>query len=196
MKARITETIEFTREYFRNPVESMRQLPEWEWSRLLFFYMTMAGACGLVSGIFSRHISQMISGALVFPISSTVGAFLATGFLHYTFVFFFHREVAIKTLFTIVALALLPFLALSIFSHWLPALNALGFLVSGLLLVVGLSEHTKIRRESIFKLIAAIYVVYVGFWIYNTIHSRHERNAYIEMTSPEAIETLKKELEK
>ncbi len=188
------EALEFLKRYLKNPVETMRRLPDWDWPMLLIFYSSLAGICGLAGGALSRHFTQMISGAIVFPITSTVGAFIATGFLYYTFAFFFHREVAIKTIFTIVILSLLPFLALSVISAWLMPLNVLGFFISGLLLVVGLAENTHVDRRRIFKLVAIIYLIYVVFWIFNTINSRTEKEKYKDRSSPEAIETLKKEM--
>ncbi len=190
----VREALDFLKRYLKNPVSTMSALPNWEWPMLLGFYASLAGICGLSGGILSRHISHIISGAIIFPISATVGAFVATGVIYYTFTFFFHREIEIKKLFTIVILALLPFLALSILSNWLLPLNLLGFFISGILLVVGLSENTQVDRRRIFKLVGAIYLVYVAFWIFNSISMRTEKEKYKDLASPDAIETIKKEM--
>lgn len=190
----VQQGLQFLKRYLKNPVATMNALPDWEWPMLLGFYASVAGICGLIGGILGHHMRLIISGAIIFPISATVGAFVATGFIYYTFTFFFHREIEIKRLFTIVILSLMPFLAIQVFSAWLLPLNLIGFLVSSILLVVGLSENTQVDRRRIFKMVGALYLIYVAFWIYSSISQRSEKEKYKELASPEAIETIKKEM--
>jgi Yip1 domain len=191
-RQRLTDSLHLLKRYLKNPVQTMRELPDWDWPTLLFFYMSVAGSCGILGALVSRHLLQIIPGAILLPISATLGAFVATGFFYYTYIFFFKREIAIKTLFTIVILAVLPILFLSIFSSWLLPLNLIGFLASGLLLIVGLTESTHIDRRKITKLIGAIYLVYVAFWMMNTIHSRTEKEEYKDPVQ-DAVQILDKE---
>jgi hypothetical protein len=189
---RAMDSLHLLQRYVKNPVQAMRELPDWDWSTLLFFFMSVAAICGFLGAIVSRHLLAIIPGIIVLPISSTLAAFCVTGFFYYTYAFFFHREIALKTLFTIVALASLPVLVTLIFSSWLIPLNLVGFLASGMLLVVGLTENTHVDRRKLMKLVGAIYLVYVVFWVVSTIRTHSEREEYKDPTS-NAVEILEKE---
>lgn len=190
---RLMDSLHLLQRYSKNPVQAMRTIPDWDWPTLLFFYMGFAAICGALGGLMSRHLLQIIPGIIIFPISSTLGAFVATGFFYYTYIFFFKREIQIRMLFTIVILAVLPILFLSIFSSWLLPLNLVGFFASGLLLVVGLSENTHVERRKIMRLVGGLYVIYVAFWIFSAIHNRTEREDYGKDPTSDAIQILDKE---
>jgi hypothetical protein len=195
-RQRLNEVLHFLLSYLKNPVHAMRTLPEWDWYTLLAFYTAAAASCGVLAGIISLRFTQVLAGLIVFPISATLGAIILSGFFYYTFSFFFHREVTLKKLFTIVALSLLPFFAVYTISSWLEPLKLIGFGVSSILLTVGLVEHSHVERKPIVRLIGGLYGLYLVFWIFSMISSRSETEHLKDLATPESMETLTKELNK
>lgn len=193
-RERFHEVIKYLIGFSKNPVRAIRTLPEWDWATLLLFVSASAAITGTLNGIVSFNFTQVISGIFLFPITSTISAFIFSGLIYYTFLFVFHRELSLKTIFTITALSMLPSLLVSVLSGFLPPINLLGFLASALLLSVGLSEHSHIDRKKIFKFIGALYLVYVAFWIANAITSHSERKRYKYEAMPESLNLLREEL--
>lgn len=185
--------LQFLRGYFQNPIRSMQNLPDWEWPTLLIFYAGTAALCGTLAGIVATRLSMILAGLIVFPISATLGALIISGFFYYTFSFFFQKEVAFKTVFTIVALSFLPFFALYTLSGLVDPIKLVGFAVSSLLMTVGFSEHTQIDKRKIAKIIGSLYLAYFIFWAINMITWRNETRSYKDLATPETLEKLKEE---
>ncbi len=182
--------------FIRNPIVSIQKVPDWDWQALVVFYIIMAAGCGALRGLLSGHITQFISGLIVAPIMSVISATLVTGMVYYVLVFFFDREPLIRRIFTLVLLAAVPAMALSIVSHWLPVITLAGLFLSGLLLVEGVAGNFNVDRKRFGKMVAAIYLVYLLFWLYSSWHFQHEKDKYkSNLTTPASLQVLKQELE-
>ncbi|OFZ12780.1 MAG: hypothetical protein A2Z20_06980 [Bdellovibrionales bacterium RBG_16_40_8] len=193
MNKRIHDVINTLRNFLLNPLQNIAQLPDWDWPTLLAFYISMAMACGALAGIISLKITQFIAGLIFFPISAIVGSFILAGFFYYTFTFFFHREIAFKNIFTIVAFSLIPFFVVYTFSAIIPPIQLIGFAASGILLTVGLSAQTHIDRKKIIKLVGSIYLLYFIFWVFSMISWQSENKYLKDLATPESLEKLKSE---
>lgn len=192
----IQSVLYYLRDYLKNPVLGIKNIPNWSWQTLLITYSASAGACGLLSGIVSRKFFMMFVGLFFLPIVALVSAALIAGFFYYTFLFFFHRELEYKKLYTIVALSMLPFYALYTVAGLIPPITLLGFAVAGLLLAVGLTENTPIERKYIFRLVGGLYAIYFLFWLINMIQWENETKEYKDVMTPSSYEQLSKELQK
>ena len=184
----------YLRGYLKNPVDAIKNVPNWEWPVILGFYTVAAAACGLLSGVISLKFIMIVTGLLFFPISALVCAFILSGFFYYTFSFFYHRQFDFKNIFSIVALSFLPFFALYTLSGLLSAVNLVGFAASAVLLTVGLSEYTQLDKRKIVKLIIGLYAIYLIFWMVNVITWTNENKVYKKLATPESYEQLTKEL--
>lgn len=187
--------IRYLAAFARNPIESIKNVPDWDWQALVVFYIVMAAVCGALRGLLSGHITQFFSGLIVTPVMSVISATLVTGMVYYTLVFFFDREPHPRRIFTLILLAAVPAMALSIISHWVPFITLVGLFLSGLLLVVGVSENFNVDRKRFGKIVAAVYLAYFLFWIYSSWHFRSEKEKYkSNLTTPASLEVIKQEL--
>lgn len=180
--------------FLKNPVEGIKNLPNWDWPTLVAFHLALSAACGLMGGILSIRLGRIFSGLIVFPLSSLFIAALLTGFFYYTLLFVFHRETDFKKLATLVIFANIPFLFLSIFDYYLTPIVVFAILASGMLLIVGLTELTQLPRRKITQWIGGMMAIYVAFWIYGAISSSYEGRATKDLATPESLDILEEEL--
>jgi hypothetical protein len=193
-RQKVDDVLHFLFQYLKNPIQAVRQLPDWDWPTLHIFLAACAAIGGFLSGLVAVKFSQVLGGLIVFPITVTVMSWLLTGFFYYSFFFLFQRELQLKALFTLIALSLLPFFAIYIISPILDPLKIIGLSVSAILLGVGLSEMTGIDRKKIFKLIGALYLVYLLFWVFNTINFKKKIQREKNLTIPGSFEKLEEEM--
>ena len=181
-------------EYARNPMQKIKTVPDWDWPALVVFYITAAAICGMLRGVLIGHITEVFSGLIVTPIMSVFTAALVTALVYYTLVFLFDRDSSLRRIFTLVMLAALPTMILSIVSHWASIITLIGLLLSGILLVVGVSANFRVDQKKLGKLVAAIFLAYFLFWIYSSWHFRIEKEKYKNnLTTPASRELLEQE---
>jgi hypothetical protein len=193
-RQKVDDVLHFLLQYLKNPIQAVRQLPDWDWPTLHIFLGACAAVGGFLSGLVALKFTQMLGGLIVFPITVTVWSWLLTGFFYYSFFFLFQRDLNLKALFTLITLSLLPFFAIYIVAPILEPLKIIGFSVSAVLLGVGLSEMTGLDRKKIFKLIGALYLVYLLFWVYNTINFKKMSQREKNLAIPGSIEKLQEEM--
>jgi hypothetical protein len=193
-RQKVDDVLHFLLQYLKNPVQSVSQLPDWDWPTLHIFLGSCAAVGGFLSGLVALKFTQMLGGLIIFPITVTVWCWLLTGFFYYSFFFLFQRELQLKALFTLISLSLLPFFAIYIVAPILEPLKIIGFSVSAILLGVGLSVMTGLDRKKIFKLIGALYLVYLLFWVYNTINFKKMSQREKNLAIPGSIEKLQEEM--
>lgn len=193
-RAKLNEAIATLLRFLKNPVQGMRTLPNWDWVVLGCFHAAIAAACGLVSGLITLRISKVISGLIIFPISTTILLLIISGFFYYTFLFVFHKEISFRKLATVVVFANLPNLFLSVGVGYIPPLSLVGMGVSAALLVVGLVEVSHVDRKNITKLVGGLFALYCIFWIYGAISNSQEKRSIKDMATPESLDILEKEM--
>jgi hypothetical protein len=196
IKQKVSQVLQFLMNYLKNPVEAMKRLPDWDWPTLLVLNSACAAASGALSGIISLKLQVFIAGLIFFPVTSTVGVLILTAFFHYTFLFFFHKELNFKTLFTIVVLALLPFFALMTLSGLIPPISIVGFAASSILFIVGFREYSKIETKVIARIVGGLYLAFILMWIINMIASQTETKKYKELATPDSYQMLNNEFKK
>lgn len=194
LKEELLHIIDYLRQYLRNPMRAISQVPVWRWPSLILFQVILAAACGFLSGIITGRIMQILLGFIFLPISSTAMIFAFAGFFYYTFLFFFHRRVDFKALFALIVFANIPMMILSILTPLLPALTLVGLAVTGLLLIVGFVDAFGMNRPAILRLIATMYLIFFAFWIFRTIQVAKKTKNLNQITTPESLDILEKEL--
>ena len=75
--------------FAKNPIQGMKNLPEWTWPRLLILMGGFAALCGVLTGIVNRSFLGIISGLFVYPISTLLMLAILSGLFYYVFYFFF-----------------------------------------------------------------------------------------------------------
>lgn len=193
-KKQFQQVLNYLKNYLKNPVEAIRHPPNWDWNTLIIVYTGAAATCGVLAGVISFRITQILVGLIFFPISACVGAIILSAFFYYTFLFFFRYELSLRLIFTIVTLSLLPFFALYTFSVLIEPLKLIGFAATGFLLIVGFAENSPVDRKKLIQIIVGLYIFYFIFWGMNMIRWRTETKNLKDLATPESYDQLKKEL--
>jgi len=193
-RERMSGVLRFVFQYLKNPVQTIRQLPDWDWATLHIFLSASAALGGVLSGFVAVKFGQVLSGLIGFPISVIIWTWIFTGFFYYTFFFMYRRELPLKALFTLLSFSALPFFAIYIISPLVEPLKLIGFAVSAILLSVGLTEMSGLNRNQVIKLIGGIFLAYSLFWVYNMINFKSGSDHDKRLATPESIEKLTEEL--
>jgi hypothetical protein len=189
----IREVVQFLISYLKNPVVAMRQLPQWDWLVLCFLYTLLTACFGLFGGIVQAKVAQIFVGLFFYPVTALVGSFLVSGFFYYTFIFFYKNEVPYKLIHTTIIFASLPLLVLNTFSSLIPPIGLVGSAVAGVLMLVAFAEYTHIPKEKLIKLLGAIFIIQILFYVFNMIDLNSDKKRLKDIATPESIETIKKE---
>ncbi|NJM10453.1 MAG: hypothetical protein HC883_06295, partial [Bdellovibrionaceae bacterium] len=65
--------------FFKNPVQGMRTLPDWDWPTMLLLQGAFAAACAVIANVLDRDIVGIVTGLVIAPISSIVVVAVITG---------------------------------------------------------------------------------------------------------------------
>ncbi len=185
----------FLLQFAKDPVKSVRELPDWNWKTLAVFHGSIAGISGLLSGIVAGSFSKMILGAIFIPFTSLIINLVSAGFFYYFFMFFLAREINFKQLLTLFILANLPMMALYTITPILPPATLLGLAATGVLLIVGLVDFFLLPKKPVMQLIIAIYSVYCLMWVFSLIHEKINETPRHQQASPESLDILEKEMQ-
>ncbi|RME17863.1 MAG: YIP1 family protein [Bdellovibrio sp.] len=189
------EILEYLIDYFKNPVQSIRKLPQWGWPSLLILQASLAGISGLMAFLIKPSVRRFLEALFVLPLSSIITTFIITVFFHYTFYFFFRREISLKEIFTLLFLSNIPFFFLYILHPLVPPIVLLGMAVTSLLLIIGLVENFALPKKTIIRLIGSLFIFYLIIWTFQQIRFTAFSSKNKELkTLPGSIDILEKEL--
>ena len=184
----------FFKRYLKNPIDAIRFLPEWSWVTTILISIFLASLTTMLKAITQSSFPPSIFEVIFFPISNLIGQAIFSGFLYYTFYFFFHRPLNYKKLLILITLISFPLLILNIAAHWIAPLTLLGGLISALLLAVGITENFLLDGKKTVKLISVIYVVFTILWISSVLSTSNQAQRLKDSIQPEAIEILEEEM--
>lgn len=181
--------------FLKNPIQGMRDLPDWEWPLLIALQAALGLACGFIGAALSGSILLMITSVIVAPISVLFMSFIFSGFFYYTFLFFFKKEVPFRLVFTHLLFASIPVLVCNIISPIIPFIGVLGVIATGLLLYVGFRENLSVDDKRLRYFIGGLVVAYILLLAVQLVRFHQpDQNLKIRAT-PESLEILEKELQ-
>ncbi|MGE0762047.1 MAG: hypothetical protein AB7N80_02095 [Bdellovibrionales bacterium] len=180
--------------FARNPIEGMRNLPDWDWPFLLVCQAIAAAVCGVAAGITSHSILSVFTGLFFAPISNAIGTAVIAGFFYYTFGFVLHRPAVYQKIYTNLVFASLPAMLMWTVAPLLPPLSLLGLAASGFLLLVGFVDNLGQERRTMVRFLAGLYAVFVIFWITSAISHRRQVEVFRDKATPESLDILEREL--
>ena len=181
--------------FFKNPILSIRNVPDWSWQTVIILDVSMATLSAFLHGVVQLKVTAAVLGVVIAPIFSLLALFVFSGFFYYTFLFFFQRTIELRGIAIVVTLALIPQYILNTLTGLLSVFELVGTGLAGLLLMVGLVENFKLPRKSIIKLITGLYIIFAGFWVYSTLAKQRGTISVKEAVSPQSLDILKKEFE-
>ncbi|MEZ4872322.1 MAG: hypothetical protein R2827_08765 [Bdellovibrionales bacterium] len=113
---RFQQVASYFKSYLRNPVESVKSIPDWEWPIDLLTPCAVAALGGAIEGLIHREFLAIIISVIFGPI----GAVLFTGVIsvsfYYTFFFFFNRELIYRQIYTSVFICSIPIYSFQVLS--------------------------------------------------------------------------------
>lgn len=180
--------------FLKNPVEGMRQLPDWDWPTLTTLQATFAAGCGLVGGIVERHFLTAIVSFFIFPIVANAVNFILSGFFFYVFMFAFKQHVDFRRIYTHLLFASIPVLLISIISPLVPLVNLVGLGAAGLLLIVGFTSNFGMPLKKVRNLIFGMFLAYAAMLVVQLITWRGGKESLRVRATPESLDILEKEL--
>lgn len=194
IRARLKEAILVLPHFFRNPVQGMRQIPDWDWPTILILQGLFAAACAVVSHLIQREFVRMIIGLVIAPVANYVLLSIVAGFFFYTLMFLFQREVPFRQIYTHVLFAAIPTMLVSVVAGLLPPLMVFGAGASLMLLYVSFVENFHVDRLKAKKIFWGLMAVYALFWAVQVVRttSRHEKMRI--KATPESLDILENEL--
>lgn len=181
--------------YLKNPFEAIKNVPtDIGLMNTLVFQGGAAALSGILAGIVSQNLFNMIAGALFFPIAAILVNLIGTGFFYYTFQFFLQRQIPFASISALICFSSLPHLALYTLGGILPPINLIGLASAYILFLVGSVETFLIDRRWMTRVLAALYALSLLSWIYSSIQrSRLEQKLLINSKQPR-IESPRKDL--
>lgn len=188
------EVLIYLKKFFQNPIQSVRFIPDWNWRTILLFQASIAGISGGCSGIVAGSISKTILGFIFIPITASLTLTFVSGFFYYFFMFVLGRQIIYKQIFTLLAIANIPFMILYILSPLVSPLIIVGLAATGILLIVGFIDYFALPKKSIIKVIASMFALYTILWIIATIDQAKTKRIHTINTTQESLDILEKEL--
>lgn len=194
IRAKLREALLALPYFFRNPVQGMRTLPDWDWPTMLLLQGAFAAACASLAHILQRDILGFITGLILAPLSNISIVFIASGFFFYTFLFFFKREIPFRQIYLHVLFAALPVQLVSIISGFVPPVILVGLAAATLLLYVGFTDVFQLDRKRTRNLLAGILAIYLLFWAVSLVRTTTRFERQRMKATPESLDILEKEL--
>lgn len=180
--------------FLKNPVEGMRQLPDWDWPTLITLQAGLAGVCGLLGGIVERHFLSAIVSLFILPIVANAMNFILSGFFFYVFLFYFHRSIDYRRIYTHLLFASLPVLLISILSGLVPLIGLVGLGGACLLLIVGFTFNFGLPLKQTRNLLFTMFLAYAAMLLVQMITWHGGKEKLRVRATPESLDILEKEL--
>lgn len=194
LRLKLREDIVALPHFFRNPVQGMRTLPQWEWPTILVLQGAFAIACSILANFLERDFFGLVTGIVVAPLTNYLMAAIVAGFFYYFFKFFFNREISYRQIYVHVLFASIPLLVISTVAFLLPPLILVGMTTSLLLLFVGFIDNFQLPKRPIRNLLIGILAVHVVYWGFQQVRTSSKHKTLRQKASPETLDILEKEL--
>ncbi|GIL17776.1 MAG: hypothetical protein BroJett040_15270 [Oligoflexia bacterium] len=172
--------------FIKNPMEKIRNLPDWDWQTLILAQVLVTAISGALGGLINRSVLSILSGLIMMPILTLITTSISTLFFFYTFQIIIQKQVPYRKLFTVVFFANIPFFIFQIISGYFPPISLVGLAFTGLLLIVGFVENFQVPRKLVIRLIAALYVVFFLIWLWGRLDTmKLDKQWRAEESAPE-----------
>lgn len=194
IKAKVREAALTLPHFFRNPIQGMRNLPNWDWYELLILPPAFALGCGMLKNMIDRDLIGFFLDIVISPVASVVVTGLVAAWFYYGFKFMFHVEVPFRAIYTHVVFAAIPTQVTNIATKYLPPINILGLAMSIYLLHTGFTHNFSLDHRKLKKLFTALFSVFCLYWAVQLFKTHYRSDALRTKATPESLDILEKEL--
>jgi hypothetical protein len=180
--------------FLKNPIEGMKNLPDWDWPTLITLQAAFAAACGMMMQLVQHHIIAAILAFIIDPIVGNVVNLILSGFFFYTFMFFFKRHIPFRTIYTHLLFASIPVFLVTILSPFVPLVGLVGLGAACILLILGFSYNFQLPIYKVRNLIIGIFLLYAFMMAFQLVSLRGGKENLRIRATPESLDILEKEL--
>lgn len=163
------EVFNYILKFLRNPLEEIRQVPNWNWSVVLVIQVLISMASGVLVGLLPPDFYKILGGLIISPVIGVVMGFIGALFIYYYFQVFEHRTCSLRKIFTLIMLANIPFFVFQVGSEHIPPITLVGFAFTALLMAVGLTENFQMDKKRAIRLVTGLFAVVFILWLWNRI---------------------------
>jgi len=195
IKGRIKELVGFLPQYLKNPVEGIKRVPSWDWPTVILLEILISAITGVLSGIVARHFLAIIFGLILAPVMGLVLSFIISGIIYYACLFILRTEVEFRRVFVIVVLAKIPSQILGIIIPLIKFVTLVSIIVTGLLLIVGISENFMLERKRVSQIIGSIACFALLYWLYTMVLDVTTNRIKVQDYTPDSLNQIHKELD-
>lgn len=158
--------------FLRHPMTEIKNLPQWNWGRILALHIAVTAVVSVLAGIIERKLNlSVIFGVFFSPLLTLITLGIMTLFFYYCFQIFANLTVSVRQLFTVILFASIPQMFLRILEGYVPPITLVGMAFTALLLMVGFVENFGLPRKLVIRLIGILYAILFTIWIFNQINS-------------------------
>ena len=156
-----------------HPIQEIKHLPDWNWTRVLTLQIILSLVSGLLSALVRTEFStwKLLQAVVVFAFISTLTGLVLASFFYYYFQVFEKRTVSFIKLAIVVFLSTTVFYLFHSVAGLLIFFDILGMLFTGILLVIGLTENFQMPKKNSIRLVCVLLVLIFSVWVTGQIHN-------------------------
>lgn len=154
-----------------NPLHGIANLPLYGFKELIFLQILMAMLTGFISGLIPPNIYQILFGIFFFPVISLITSMALTFFIYYYFQIFERKTEDLRKLYTLFVFANIPFFTFYPLVQILSPITLIGFAITCLLIIVGLTENFHLDKKKSMRLVSVLAIVVLIGWLLNKVSS-------------------------
>jgi hypothetical protein len=186
----LQKLISYTKNLLRNPIQEIQNLPQIEWKTLIIFQFLLSLVSVVVAHLLAPF-SVSFSNVLVSLFSSLLAMGLGSTFLFYYFLILYKKNLEFIKIFSLLLFAHIPFAIFHLASYFFPPADIIGLGISGILMIVGLTENFSVPKKLATQLIIVIYSLLSVFWIIQYIAFYQ----YSQSTDPQDLDKMEREVQ-
>ncbi len=180
--------------FFKNPVQGMRSLPDWQWSEILILQAIFVISCSTLANLLQRDLLGLITGIFISPLTALVFSTVGTAFFFYLFKFASHRDLSFRLIYMHLLFASIPLMVVTVIAHLLPPAMIIGAIASAALLYIGFVANFKLPEKHVRNVIAALLAIYTVYWLLVLINNTRSHKSMRLRATPESLDILEREL--
>lgn len=196
IKQQVREAVIGLPHFFKNPVEGMRTLPQWDWPTTLIIQGVFAAACSMLANLLQRDVLGVFISLPLAPLASYLTVAICAGFFYYVFLFFFHRDISFQKIYLHIVFASFAVWITNIVASLIPPISLIGAAAACMLLYVGFVENFSLDRRKVRQLMAGLMIAYALVWTFQLVRSTSRHESMRLRATPESLDILEKELGK
>jgi hypothetical protein len=195
ISARVRELLSFLPTFFKNPVETIKHVPSWDWPTVVILEVFVAAITAVLGGIVGRNFLAMLGGLFVGPIMGLLLSFITAGILYYAVLFAMKTEIEYRKVFIVVVLSKLLPHCVEVFAPLSRApVHFAAIVLTAVFINLGLVYNFMLEKKKTFQIVGALTAMALLMWAYTTVVDVTTKNIKVQDYTPESLDQIHKEL--